>query len=236
MYRQSAAKIIGLVSLAGLAALATPAGAQSTTISAADRAFMMKAAAANIAEIAAGTLAEQRGSATVRLLGKGFVDTQRLNQQQLVLLAQQLNVTLPTRPSAGDQAILQHLRQLNGPAFDAAYLSTEQKAHMRNIGAFKTEIGSSASAPVVAYAKASLNGTDTTAATNGSSTAAAGTAVTSTAPADPGSQPVANPNGSSQAINTSPATGAGQTSGAGTPNSPNDGSNSTPGSPAGPGR
>ena len=159
MYRTTAARAIGLLSIAALTAMATSAGAQSAmgTVSAADRAFMMNASEANIGEIASGTLAEERGStSTVRRLGKRFVDGHRSNQQQLSMLAQRLSVTLPTHPSTGDRMAMARLEQLHGRAFDDAFLGLERNGDVKNITASKAEIGSSSSASIVAYAKASL--------------------------------------------------------------------------------
>jgi putative membrane protein len=159
MYRTNASRALGLLSIAALIALATPVGAQSSMgmAGAADRAFMKKASEANTGEIAAGMLAEQRGSTSaVRRLGGRLVVDHRSNQQQLSMLAQRLHVTLPMHPSAMDKMAMQRLELLHGGAFDSAYLSIEEQGHMKNISAFNAEIGSSSSAPVVAYAKASL--------------------------------------------------------------------------------
>jgi hypothetical protein len=99
---------------------------------------------------------------------------------------------------------------------------------MRDVNALKAEIAASASEPVVAYAKASMPASD-------------GQAALTTADANQANGPATTDHGSnsagwSPAIVTSPATGAGQMSGTGTPNSPNDGSGTMPGSANGPGR
>jgi putative membrane protein len=229
MSRPTAAHALALLSIAALAAMAVPAGAQATTAapSASDRAFMMRAARTNIAEIAGGRLAQQRGcSPTVRLLGQRFADDRRANQQQLAALAQSLDVTLPTQPSLADQRALKRLTQLRGSAFDAAFLSSERLGNMKSINALKAEITSSASAPVVAYAKASLP------LAGGRPQLVTDTANTSGAPENSGTTGDAG----SPAITTSSATGAGQMSGKGTPDSPSDGAGTMPGSATGPGR
>ena len=157
MYRTNAAKSLGLCSIAAMAFMSTPVSAQSMGMaSAADRSFMMKASEANIGEIAAGKLAEQRGSHSVQLLGKRFVDNHSTNQQQLVMLAQKLHVMLPMHPSADDQMMAAKLKTLHGAAFDSAFLAGEQKGHMKNISAFKAEAASSSSPMIVAYVKSSI--------------------------------------------------------------------------------
>ena len=146
----------GVLSLAALAFVASPAFAQSS-ITATDRAFLMKASEANVAEIASGKLAEKKGaSPATRLLGKRFVDNHSANQKQLVMLAQKLHIMLPMHPTDDDKMSMTMLKGLSGPAFDYAYIDVEEKGHMKNIAAFKQEAGSTPNKMIAAYTKASL--------------------------------------------------------------------------------
>jgi len=150
---------IALCSAVACAFAMSPAGAQTMPASAgaADRTFLMKASEANVGEIAAGKMAEEKGNSNaVRLLGKRFVDNHSTNERKLVMLAQQLGVSLPMHPSPEDQATAQRLSRLNGPAFDRAFLSAEQQGHIKTIAAFKNEASVSANPQIVAYAKSSL--------------------------------------------------------------------------------
>jgi putative membrane protein len=147
---------VTMFSIAAVIAAAGPAFAQSS-VSAADRAFLMNASEANMGEVAAGGLAAQRGvSADTRALGKRYVDNHRSNQRKLVTLAQTLNVSLPMHPSQADMMEMAKLKGLSGGAFDAAFLAMEEQGHMKNIMAFKHEAATSSNPTIVAYAKASL--------------------------------------------------------------------------------
>ena len=147
---------VSMFSIAAVIATAGPAFAQSS-VSAADRAFLMNASEANMGEVAAGGLAAKRGaSADTRALGKRYVDNHRSNQQKLVMLAQTLNISLPMHPSQADMMEMAKLKGLSGGAFDAAFLAMEEKGHMKNIMAFKHEAAASSNPTIVAYAKASL--------------------------------------------------------------------------------
>ena len=146
---------VGILSLAALC-VSSPLSAQ-TVVSASDRAFLAKASESNVGEVAAGNLAQQRGaSADTRALGKRFADNHRANEQKLGVLASRLNVVVPMHPSAEDKMEMAKLKALSGSAFDAAFLSMEQKGHMKNIMAFKQEGAATSNPMIAAYTKASI--------------------------------------------------------------------------------
>ena len=147
---------LGLFSIAAMTFMSTPVSAQSTA-SAADKAFLMKASQANIAEIAAGKLAQQKSSSNdVRMLGKRFADNHTSNQKQLTMVAKNLGVMLPMSPAPADKMAMMKLQGMSGAAFDTAYVSMEEKDHMKNIAAFKQQAGMPNNMMVAAYVKASL--------------------------------------------------------------------------------
>jgi putative membrane protein len=146
----------GILSLAVVALVAAPAFAQSS-VTAADRAFLMKASQANMGEVASGKLAQQKAlSPDTRSLGKRFVDNHSDNQMKLSMLAKKLNVMLPMHPSSDDMMVMAKLKMMSGTSFDSAFLAVEQKDHMKNIAAFKQEAATSKNPWIVAYAKASI--------------------------------------------------------------------------------
>ncbi len=153
--------LLPAIAVAALLATAAGASAQSmnTTMSpsAADRAFLRHASETNEAEIAEGRLAERQGGSTaVRYLGKRYADNHSANERKLEMLAEHLDVTLPMHPSAMQRMQMQQLAQLNGRAFDRAFLRDEQKGHEKAIHAFQTEITASSDPAIVAYAKATV--------------------------------------------------------------------------------
>jgi putative membrane protein len=150
--------IRSLCAVAGIVCMATAAQAVAAeSLSRADRTFMMRASEGNIAEIASGKMAENNaGSITVRLLGKRYVDNHQTNEEHLSALAAEYGLTLPRHPTAADTAQAQQLSTLQGGAFDAMFLQSEQKDHMKTIAMFEQEIRNGRDPQVVAYAKKSL--------------------------------------------------------------------------------
>ena len=63
----------------------------------ADQTFFNQASQANLAEIAAGKLAETKGNAKVKSLGKQMVTDHTTAQNELVALAKKETVTIPMR-------------------------------------------------------------------------------------------------------------------------------------------
>jgi predicted outer membrane protein len=154
--KSSMALAVSVLSLTAFIAAAGPAFAQSS-VTAADRAFLMKASQANHGEVASGKLAQQKGvSADTRSLGKRFVDNHSDNQMKLGMVAKKLNVMLPMHPAAEDVMVMAKLKSMSGSSFDSAFLAVEQKDHMKNIAAFKKEAAMSKNPMIVAYAKASI--------------------------------------------------------------------------------
>jgi putative membrane protein len=153
---KSSTLALGVFSLAAMIAAGGPAFAQST-VTAADRAFLMSASQANIGEIGSGKIAEKMGvSPDTRSLGKRFADNHSANQTKLVLLAKKLNVMLPMHASASDMMDMAKLETMSGSSFDSMYIAVEEKGHMKNISAFKKEAMSSKNPTIVAYVKASI--------------------------------------------------------------------------------
>jgi putative membrane protein len=148
-----------LCSLAALGLTVSAASAQMAMghVSAADRAFLMKASEANIGEIASGKAAEQSATTdAVRSLAKRYVDNHTTNESKLEALAMRLGVTLPMHPSAMDKMEMQKVSSMSGIAFDRAFLRTEEAGHMKNIAAFKTELSETSNPMIAAYVKNSL--------------------------------------------------------------------------------
>jgi predicted outer membrane protein len=140
--------------LTGLAMMvvATPAPAVGATAqpSAQDKAWLVAAHQVNLAEIAAGKLAEQKGtSPTVKALGKRFVEDHTKLDRSLRSVAQQANVTLPHAPSAAQLAAVQQLNATaKGADFDKLWIQQQLAGHASAIQATQQEVEKGSDAQV----------------------------------------------------------------------------------------
>jgi putative membrane protein len=106
-----------------------------------DTAFLQAAHQSNLAEIAGGTLAQQKGqSQQVKDLGARFVTDHTTLDNSLKQVAQALGVTLPDAPNADQQALAARYQATNGTAFDTLFISTQMDAHMAAMANGKTEL------------------------------------------------------------------------------------------------
>jgi putative membrane protein len=110
----------------------------------ADASFFKDGAAAGLAEVAAGRLAEQQAAdARVRQFGQQMVKDHTQANAQLQALAKQKGVTLPTAPDATHQKALQDLQGLQGAAFDKAYVKAQVQDHKDAVTLFEKAAQSS---------------------------------------------------------------------------------------------
>ncbi len=120
-----------LASAGAVALLAIPAAPAQAAPSAQDTAFLQAAHQSNLAEIAGGTLAQQKGqSQQVKDLGARFVADHTNLDNTVRQVAQALGVTLPDAPNPDQQAVAARYQQTTGAAFDTLFISTQMDAHM----------------------------------------------------------------------------------------------------------
>ena len=105
----------------------------------ADESFFNLASQANLAEVAAGKLAETKGGAKVKSLGKQMVADHTTAQNELVALAKKENKTIPMSPDAEHKQALADLNKLSGKAFDSAYMATQLADHKTAVALFSEE-------------------------------------------------------------------------------------------------
>jgi putative membrane protein len=138
----------------GVAALTlTPATAASAAPSEQDTAYLRAAHQSNLAEIAGGRIAQQKGaSQTVKDLGERFVTDHTRLDAALQDTAEALGVELPDAPNAEQQALAARYEAASGADFDALFVATQMDAHMKAMRLGETEIaeGSDAQAKTVA--------------------------------------------------------------------------------------
>ncbi len=105
-----------------------------------DKQFVRKALEGGMAEVQLGQLALQKSNnADVKQFAQRMVDDHTKLGDQLKPIAEQMNVKIPTGPSAKDKATMVKLQALNGDAFDQAYIKDMVKDHEKDQKDFKHE-------------------------------------------------------------------------------------------------
>jgi putative membrane protein len=145
---------LALTAAAGVTAiLLVPPTAASAAPSDQDTAFLRAAHQSNLAEIAGGRIAQEKGtSQQVKDLGARFVADHTELDSALQETASALDVDLPSSPNEDQQALAARYEAASGADFDALFVATQMDAHMKAMALGRTEIaeGSDAQAKKVA--------------------------------------------------------------------------------------
>ncbi|MET8147095.1 DUF4142 domain-containing protein [Actinoplanes sp. NPDC049668] len=109
------------------------------TISEADRDFAVKVRLAGLWEIPAGEMAQEKSDdPRVQSIGRDIAD-QHVALDKLVRdAAKKLDVTLPNKPNADQQAWLAEMREAQGADFDRVYIARLRAAHGKIFPAIAT--------------------------------------------------------------------------------------------------
>jgi len=108
-----------------------------------DAQFVTKAAQGNLAEVALGKLAAEKGqSDDVKKFGQKMVDDHSKAEQDLEGVASKNNWNVPKDVSAAQKAEQQRLEKLSGAAFDRASVQMMVKDHTKDVAEFKKEAAS----------------------------------------------------------------------------------------------
>ena len=103
-----------------------------------DQKFMKQAADGGMAEVELGQLAvEKAASPEVKKFGQRMVDDHGKANEQLKSIAGRKGVTLPSQPSAKNQAMKDKLSKLAGEQFDNAYMAEMLKDHQKDVAEFR---------------------------------------------------------------------------------------------------
>ncbi len=122
-----------------------------------EQTFMKEAAQGGQAEVQIGRLAAQKGqSQDVRQFGQKLVQDHSKANQELKLLAAQKSVTLPADIPTDHQSAIEHLKSLEGAAFDAAFKKHMVEDHEKDIQKFQTAAQTAADSDVKAFAQKTL--------------------------------------------------------------------------------
>jgi len=107
---------------------------------AADKAFANKAAAGGLAEVQLGQLAAQNaGSANVKEFGQRMVTDHTQANQELMAIAKQQNLILPTTPYDATKSKMTTMQSQKGAAFDKAYMTDMLQDHREDVADFEKE-------------------------------------------------------------------------------------------------
>ena len=133
-----------------LIAAMLPAAASAATP--ADRAFVAKVSQGGMYEVAAGRLAETKGSSQdVRDFATAEVHDHSLVGNKLKAISAREGVQIASAPTSEFAAKLSRLRSLSGPAFDRAYLADMAALHDADGAAFAKEASDGGSAAYRAF-------------------------------------------------------------------------------------
>jgi putative membrane protein len=118
-----------------------------------DQTFMMQASMSNSAEIAAGTLAAQKGqSAGVKQFGQMMVMEHTQAQNDLKTLGTTVNWMVKDTIDAAHVQKMAYLNSLSGYSFDTAYIHSQVMDHQTTLNLFNTEISNGNNSNVKDYA------------------------------------------------------------------------------------
>jgi len=120
----------------------SPGGGQTSpnSLSSRDRTFVMQAGQLSMMEVELGRLAVKRGSsAGVKQYGQEMVEDHTRANQELMQLAMQKKVELPTEMSTQNTALIDRLSGLSGKSFDTAYKQAMIDSHNQAIALFQAQ-------------------------------------------------------------------------------------------------
>ena len=120
----------------------SPGGGETspTSLSSRDRTFVMQAGQLSMMEVELGRLAVKRGSsAGVKQYGQEMVEDHTRANQELMQLAMQKKVELPTEMSTQNTALIDRLSGLSGKSFDTAYKQAMIDSHKQAIALFQAQ-------------------------------------------------------------------------------------------------
>jgi len=106
----------------------------STPLTAHEHAFVRAVAQADVFQIDAASLAGRKAqSPRVKSLAQRLLASYARMRMELERIARERGISLPSAPSRGQRALLEHLRALGGATFDRAYARTALDENQRNV-------------------------------------------------------------------------------------------------------
>lgn len=148
--------LLGLI-LIGFTSCEEDEEAPRDTVSAQDRDFAAQATYSNLAEIAMGQLAlTQAEDQLIRQYAETMVTDHTKAQDELRYLAESYDLEIPDTLESVDQTLYEELEQLEGYAFDSAYIGSQVVVHQKTQQLFQTQIDQGENKGIVQYASSTL--------------------------------------------------------------------------------
>lgn len=143
--------------IAGLAVAAALAASPSAMAQdRADQAFLKKAIEGNLAEVAVGKLAQEKGNSDgVKNFGRQLEADHSAANQKAMSVATSMNMTPPTEPSKQQKEVHQKLSKLSGAAFDREFIKDMVADHKKDVAEYEKE-AKRQNDPVASYANETL--------------------------------------------------------------------------------
>jgi putative membrane protein len=134
-------KSVALATMVLFGLTPTTAVASISSEPAPDAGFLRAVHQANMAEIAGGSIARERGvSPRVRALGARFVRDHTAIDTRLTAVARAAGVQMPDTPTAAQLALGKKYQSAPSASFDRLYLRTQLKAHGEALAAGQAEL------------------------------------------------------------------------------------------------
>jgi len=148
-------KSASILALAAFTALT--AGPALAAVSAADKTFATEAAEGGMAEVQLGQLAAQKASSPqVKEFAQRMVTDHSQANQELMQVAKQQGVVVPTQLDSKERNEMDTLRNLSGAQFDSAYMQHMLQDHQKDVADFQKQAQSGSDPALKAFAQKSL--------------------------------------------------------------------------------
>jgi putative membrane protein len=153
----SASVTLGMTLLAAGLLIAVPRANAATSVSTADKDFILAAAQGGMTEVKLGELAARNGKRDdVKTFGQMMVKDHSAINDDLKALAAQKGVTLPDSLDAKHQAMVDKMAALTGSDFDNAYIAGMIEDHKADAKAFKAESAATKDADIKSFVDKSI--------------------------------------------------------------------------------
>src|ERR1019366_5422672 len=154
---KSASATLGMALMAAGLLIAVPRANAATSVSTADKDFILAAAQGGMTEVKLGELAAQNGKRDdVKAFGQRMVKDHTAINDDLKVLAAQKGVTLPDSLDAKHQGMVDKMAAMTGSEFDDAYIAGMIKDHKKDAKAFKAESASTTDADIKSFLDKSI--------------------------------------------------------------------------------
>jgi putative membrane protein len=151
----SASATLGMALIA--VGLLVPRVNAATTVSMADKDFILAAAQGGMTEVKLGELASRNGMRDdVKAFGQRMVKDHSAINDDLKALATQKDVTLPDSLDAKHQGMVDKMAALTGSEFDDAYIAGMIKDHKMDAKEFKAESDATKDADIKSFVDKSI--------------------------------------------------------------------------------